>query len=67
MLRWEPAPRKKARYGKRKKKENILQRYVSVDKYDAAQGGVTSVHFKLWCGCTTEPTSLYSVQYPVKE
>lgn len=25
------------------------------------------MHFKLWCACMTEPTSLYSVQYPVKE
>lgn len=55
MLKLEPAPRKRARYGKRKRK-NILQRYASVDKYDDAQGGVTSVHFRLWCACTTEPT-----------
>lgn len=59
--------RKKAINGKWKRKENILQRYASVDKYDDAQGGVTSEHLKLWCACTTEPTSLYSVQYPVKE
>lgn len=41
-----------------------LQRYASVERYCLAQGGFTSLHFKLLCNCIRCSNSLYSAQCP---
>lgn len=68
QTQWDIRTHLKTEYSLKKKNSwtiKNLQRYASVDKYDALHGGLTSLHFKEKCSCIAAPKVLYSVQYPV--